>query len=238
MKNFTFSGKKFFIYVTTLLLTLTFASKLDNTAEVSAAEVKYIVNTDDLNVRLEANSSSSILTVLDKGTVVTVTGKKGNYRKIIVPSSEGASSLFDRTETAYVYSKYVTKGTTLPVSASTSGSSKGQQVVNYAKKFVGNPYRWGGTSLTKGADCSGFVQSVYKHFGKKLPRTSSSQRKAGTKVSSLKKAKAGDIICYSGHVAIYMGNNKIVHASTRKTGIKISNNAAYRKIVSIRRIFK
>lgn len=241
MKNFTFSGKKFFIYVTTLLLTLTFASKLDNTAEVSAAEVKYIVNTDDLNVRLEANSNSSILTVLDKGTVVTVTGKKGNYREIIVPSSEGASSLFDRTETAYVYSKYVTKGTTLPttVSASTSGSSsKGQQVVNYAKKFVGNPYRWGGTSLTKGADCSGFVQSVYKHFGKKLPRTSSSQRKAGTKVSSLKKAKAGDIICYSGHVAIYMGNNKIVHASTRKTGIKISNNAAYRKIVSIRRIFK
>lgn len=238
MKKFTFSGKKFFIYVTTLLLTLTFASKLDNTAEVSAAEVKYIVNTDDLNVRLEANSSSSILTVLDKGTVVTVTGKKGNYRKIIVPSSEGASSLFDRTETAYVYSKYVTKGTTLPVSASTSGSSKGQQVVNYAKKFVGNPYRWGGTSLTKGADCSGFVQSVYKHFGKSLPRTSSSQRKAGTKVSSLKKAKAGDIICYSGHVAIYMGNNKIVHASTKKTGIKISNNAAYRKIVSIRRIFK
>lgn len=241
MKKFTFPGKKFCVYVTTLLLTLTFASKLNNAAEVSAADVKYIVNTDDLNVRAEANSSSSILTVLDKGTVVTVTGKKGNYRQIVVPSSEGASSLFNKTETAYVYSKYVTKGTTLPsttVTASTSGSSsKGQQVVNYAKKFVGNPYRWGGTSLTKGADCSGFVQSVYKHFGKSLPRTSTSQRKAGTKVSSLKKAKAGDIICYSGHVAIYMGNNKIVHASTRKTGIKISNNAAYRKIVTIRRIF-
>ncbi len=241
MKNFTFSGKKFFVYVTTLLLTLSFGSKLNNTAVVSADEVKYIVNTDDLNVRMDANSDSAILTVLDKGTVVTVTGKKGNYREILVPSSEGASSLFNRTETAYVYSKYITKGTTLPttVSASTSGSSsKGQQVVNYAKKFVGNPYRWGGTSLTKGADCSGFVQSVYKHFGKKLPRTSYSQRKVGTKVSSLKKAKAGDIICYSGHVAIYMGNNKIVHASTRKTGIKISNNAAYRKIVSIRRVFK
>lgn len=245
MRNFTFSGKKFFVYVTALLLTLTFGSKLNNTAVVSADEVQYIVNTDDLNVRLEADGDSSVLTVLDKGTVVTVTDKEGNYSKIIVPGTKSASSLSEDTEFAYVYSKYLTKGTTLPsttVTASTSGSSsnsssKGKQVVAYAKKFVGNPYRWGGTSLTKGADCSGFVQSVYKHFGKSLPRTSTSQRKVGTKVSSLKKAKAGDIICYSGHVAIYMGNNKIVHASTRKTGIKISNNAAYRKIVTIRRVF-
>lgn len=243
MKNFTFSGKKFFVYVTTLLLTLSFGSKLNNTAVVSADEVKYIVNTDDLNVRMDADSDSAILTVLDKGTIVTVTDKKGDYSKIIVPSTSSASSLTDESEIAYVYSKYLTKGTSLDEevsvgSTSSSSVKKGQQVVNYAKKFVGNPYRWGGTSLTRGADCSGFVQSVYKHFGKKLPRTSYSQRKVGTKVSSLKKAKAGDIICYSGHVAIYMGNNKIVHASTRKTGIKISNNAAYRKIVSIRRVFK
>lgn len=243
MRNFTFSGKKVFVYITTLLLSLTFGSKLNNMADVSAAEVKYIVNTDDLNVRTEADSDSSILTVLDKGTIVTVTGKEGKYSEIIVPDSDNGSSLSDGDETAYVYTKYITKGTTLPktkktVSSTKSSSvNKGRQVVNYALKFVGNPYRWGGTSLTNGADCSGFVQSVYKHFGKSLPRTSYSQRKVGTKVSSLSKAKPGDIICYSGHVAIYMGNNKIVHASTRKTGIKVSYNAAYRRIVTIRRVF-
>ena len=119
-----------------------------------------------------------------------------------------------------------------------AATSKGQQVVNYAKKFVGNKYKYGGTSLTKGADCSGFTMSVYKKFGKKLPHSSSGQRKVGKKVSGgIKKAKAGDIICYSGHVAIYMGKNKIVHASNPSSGIKITNNASYRSIVSIRRIF-
>ncbi|HJC83409.1 MAG TPA: C40 family peptidase [Candidatus Anaerostipes avicola] len=122
-----------------------------------------------------------------------------------------------------------------------AATSKGQQVVNYAKKFVGNKYKYGGTSLTKGADCSGFTMSVYKKFGKKLPHSSSGQRKVGKKVSGgIKKAKAGDIICYSGHVAIYMGNNKIVHASNSakypKGGIKVSNNASYKKILAIRRL--
>ena len=122
-----------------------------------------------------------------------------------------------------------------------AATSKGQQVVNYAKKFVGNKYKYGGTSLTKGADCSGFTMSVYKKFGKKLTHSSSGQRKVGKKVSGgIKKAKAGDIICYSGHVAIYMGKNKIVHASNSakypKGGIKISNNASYKKILAIRRL--
>ena len=122
-----------------------------------------------------------------------------------------------------------------------AAGSRGQQVVNYAKKFVGNKYKYGGTSLTKGADCSGFTMSVYKKFGKKLPHSSSAQRRVGKKVSGgLRKAKAGDIICYSGHVAIYMGNNKIVHASNSakypKGGIKISNNAKYKKILAIRRL--
>ena len=122
-----------------------------------------------------------------------------------------------------------------------AATSKGQQVVNYAKKFVGNKYKYGGTSLTKGADCSGFTMSVYKKFGKKLPHSSSGQRKVGKKVSGgIKKAKAGDIICYSGHVAIYMGNNKIVHASNSakypKGGNKVSNNAGYKKILAIRRL--
>ena len=116
--------------------------------------------------------------------------------------------------------------------ASTSGSS----VVDFATQFVGNPYVWGGTSLTDGADCSGFAQSVYANFGVELPRTSYEQETAGTEVASLADAQPGDLICYGSHVAIYMGDGKIVHASNSTDGIKISDNAAYRTITSIRRL--
>ena len=111
----------------------------------------------------------------------------------------------------------------------------GQAVVDYAMQFVGNPYVWGGTSLTDGADCSGFVQSVYANFGVSLPRTSYEQQNAGTEVSYAD-AQPGDLICYGGHVAIYMGDGKIVHASNAKDGIKISNDATYRTILSVRRL--
>ena len=120
-------------------------------------------------------------------------------------------------------------------SSSSSSSGSGSSVVNYATQFVGNPYVWGGTSLTDGADCSGFVQSVYKNFGVDLPRTSYEQQNAGTEVS-YEDAQPGDLICYGGHVAIYMGDGKIVHASNAKDGIKISDNAAYRTILSVRRL--
>ena len=120
-------------------------------------------------------------------------------------------------------------------SSSSSGSGSGSSVVDYATQFVGNPYVWGGTSLTGGADCSGFVQSVYANFGVSLPRTSYEQQNAGTEVSYAD-AQPGDLICYGGHVAIYMGNGQIVHASNAKDGIKISNNAAYRTITSVRRL--
>src|SRR5699024_6318623 len=96
--------------------------------------------------------------------------------------------------------------------SSSSNSSLGQEIVNYALQFVGNPYVWGGTSLTNGADCSGFVQSVYAHFGISLPRTSESQMYAGTTVS-YSEAQPGDLICYGSHIAIYIGNGQIVHAS-------------------------
>lgn len=119
-------------------------------------------------------------------------------------------------------------------SSSSSGSGSGSSVVDYATQFVGNPYVWGGTSLTGGADCSGFVQSVYANFGVSLPRTSYEQQNAGTEVSYAD-AQPGDLICYGGHVAIYMGNGQIVHASNSRDGIKISNNAAYRTILSVRR---
>ncbi|MBE5865890.1 MAG: hydrolase Nlp/P60 [Lachnospiraceae bacterium] len=115
------------------------------------------------------------------------------------------------------------------------GSKLGKQVAKYACQFVGNPYVPGGTSLTNGADCSGFTYRVYADFGYSLPRTSTEQRSAGREVS-YSEAQPGDIICYSGHVAIYIGGGKIVHASTQKTGIKVGNNAQYRPILSVRRI--
>lgn len=114
------------------------------------------------------------------------------------------------------------------------GGAKGKEVAVFACGFVGNPYVAGGTSLTNGADCSGFTQSVYKSFGYSLPRSSTSQRSAGREVSYAD-AEPGDIICYPGHVAIYIGNGKIVHASSAKTGIKISN-ALYREILCVRRV--
>ena len=115
-----------------------------------------------------------------------------------------------------------------------NGSAKGKEIAVYACGFVGNPYVAGGTSLTNGADCSGFTQSVYKAFGYSIPRNSTAQRSVGTEVSYAE-AQPGDIICYPGHVALYIGNGKIVHASSAKTGIKISN-ALYRDILCVRRV--
>ena len=121
-------------------------------------------------------------------------------------------------------------------SGSTSGSSQGQAVVNYAMQFIGNPYVWGGSSLTNGTDCSGFTMSVYSHFGVSLPHYDGAQRSCGTAVSSLAEAQPGDLICYYGHVGIYIGNGQIVHASNPRTGIT-TGSATYRQIAAIRRIF-
>lgn len=126
--------------------------------------------------------------------------------------------------------------TEVPPVVSGSGSELGKSVADFACQFVGNPYVWGGTSLTNGADCSGFVMSVYANFGVSLPHSSAADRNVGYAVGGIENAQPGDIICYSGHVAIYIGNGQIVHASTSKTGIIISN-ATYRSILSIRRIF-
>ena len=134
--------------------------------------------------------------------------------------------------------KLATKAEKEESSAGNTGvpTESGNAVAEFACRFVGNPYKWGGTSLTDGADCSGFVMSVYANFGVELPHSSKALRSSGYGVGSLSEAIPGDIICYSGHVGIYIGNGQIVHASTKKTGIIISN-ADYKTILKIRRIF-
>ena len=117
-----------------------------------------------------------------------------------------------------------------PFSTSVSGSD----VVSYACQFIGNPYVWGGESLTNGADCSGFIKSVYANFGISLPHSSVALQRAGSEVS-YENAQPGDIVCYAGHVAIYMGGGQIVHASSPSTGIK-TGSATYRSIISVRRV--
>ncbi len=124
--------------------------------------------------------------------------------------------------------------------SSSSTSKSGQEVANYAVKFVGNPYVWGGTSLTNGADCSGFVQSIYAHFGYSIARTSADQANSAGRVVSISNIQPGDLIFYSNgsrvnHVALYIGNGKVVHASNAREGIKISSYN-YRTPYKVRRI--
>ena len=118
----------------------------------------------------------------------------------------------------------------------TGENEMGIAVAEYAVQFIGNPYVWGGTSLTEGADCSGFVMKVYEHFGVNLPHSSAADRKQGYAVKGLESAQPGDLICYSGHVALYIGDGQIVHAANEEDGIKVSK-ADYRQILAIRRIF-
>lgn len=172
-----------------------------------------------------AESSASAGSSDAAGTGTSTDGGQTDTGIQTETSSSGSSS----SESSSASSQTSTK------SYAAAGSASGSNVVSYAEQFVGNPYVYGGTSLTNGADCSGFTQSVYKAFGYSLPRTSYEQMNAGTEVSSLAEAQPGDLICYGGHVAIYIGNGQIVHASTPATGIKYGY-AAYRSILTIRRI--
>ena len=169
--------------------------------------------------------------MMPEGEELEVIEVLDGWVKINVDSDEG-----------YVSSDYVSIATELPKAQTMTEVRYGQGVsdvrvslVSYATQFVGNPYVWGGTSLTNGADCSGFIMSVYAHFGYDLPHSSSALRGVGRGVSYAE-AQPGDIICYSGHVAIYIGGGAIVHASNERDGIKISSNAAYTTILAVRRV--
>lgn len=214
------------LLVAVFLLNISAVSEVNNLTQVEAAKLvtKGTVTSSILNIRVSKSTKAKKITTLKRGAKVTLLSNNSKWVAVKVKGRVG-----------YTQGKYIRIANGGTASATTM--SKGQSVVNYAKRFLGNPYRWGGTSLTRGADCSGYVMSVYRHFGKSLPHSSYAQRKVGRRVSSLSKAKPGDIICYSGHVAIYMGNNRVIHASNRKDGIKITKGAAYRSIVTIRRIF-
>lgn len=156
-------------------------------------------------------------------------------RKAEEEAAQAASSKSQGTKTGKKSSGSSGNSLNTYTGSSGSGSATGQAVANYALQFVGNPYVWGGTSLTNGADCSGFTMAVYANFGVSLPHYTGSQQQCGTAVNSLSEAQPGDLILYSGHVAIYLGNNQIVHASNPRYGIT-TGTATYRNIVAIRRI--
>lgn len=183
-----------------------------------------VVNTDGLNVRDEANTESAVLTQVPQGEELEYIETLEEWIKVGIDDEE-----------AYVAAEYVTVTEKLDTAITMTELLYGAgvsdvrvELVEYAKQFLGNRYVWGGTSLTKGADCSGFVLSVFKKFGVSLPHHSGSQANSGTKISA-GDLQPGDLVFYGNsrgtinHVAIYIGGGQVIHASSVKTGIKISN---------------
>ena len=190
--------------------------------------------TQTLRVREQPNTECEILALMPEGEEVEVLEDQGDWLKVSVDNEEG-----------YVSADYVTVSNELTKAMTMTEVRYGQGVsdvkvdlVSYACQFVGNPYVWGGTSLTHGADCSGFTMSIFAKYGIYLPHSSAAQANCGRRISA-SEAQPGDLFFYGGghisHVAIYIGNGQIVHASSARTGIKISN-AYYRSPVCVVRL--
>lgn len=205
-------------------------NKVYEIAEEVKAELA-TVKVNALNVRAKADISSSVVTMLPKGDILEIIEEDSEWTKVSLGDKMGYVS------TAYVdiktdFKEAISiqeeeKRKELAKKQSSSTSSIRQSIVNYALRFRGNPYVWGGTSLTRGADCSGFTQSVLKNFGISIPRTSRSQANGGKRVS-MDKIQPGDLIFYRkngrvNHVAMYIGNGKVVGAASRREGINIKD---------------
>lgn len=191
-----------------------------------------------LRVREKPNTDSDILTTMAEGERLEVVDENLNgWIKVLVDDQEG----FISAEYAEIKEELPTAMTMTELMYGEGVSDLRVDLCQFAKKFIGNRYVWGGTSLTKGADCSGFVLAVFKNYGISLPHSSRAQAGMGKKIS-LGEAKPGDLVFYSGggrinHVAIYIGGGQVVHASNPRTGIRISS-ATYRTVSAVRRIIQ
>lgn len=183
------------------------------------------VQTQSLKLRSGASLEASVLTLVSEG----------DQLEVLDEDTEGWVHISASGTEGYVSAEYVTIENTYLYAKTQEEVSSGTAVVNYALQFVGNPYVWGGTSLTNGADCSGFIMSVYANFGVSLPHSSAALRSVGTEVS-YSEAQPGDIICYDGHVALYIGNGQVVHAANERKGIIVSS-ATHMNILTVRRNF-
>lgn len=181
------------------------------------------VTTDSLKVRAEANTDSEVITLVPNGEELEVVSVEGDWVRVYLDDEE----VFVSAEYVEVTSELGTAITMTELFYGQGVSDVRVDVCQYAKEFLGNPYVWGGTSLTKGADCSGYVMSIFKKYGVNLPHSSVAQANCGTTIK-VSEAQPGDLVFYGNgksinHVAIYIGNGQVIHASSPKTGIRISN---------------